>query len=162
MRPHAGWIAPIAIAAVSAIIVAGLGATITTIGPWYRSLAKPDWTPPDAAFGVVWTTIFTLTAIAAVLTWRNAESERAGGWTIGLFALNGFLNILWSLLFFRLQRPDLAFVEVAVLWASIALLILFCFRRSKLAGLLLIPYLVWVSIAACLNYAVVMMNPPFA
>ena len=97
-----------------------------------------------------------------MLTWRYAESERIAGWTIGLFALNGFLNILWSLLFFRMQRPDLAFIEVALLWASIVLLIVFCWRRSRVAAVLLLPYLVWVSIAAALNYAVVMMNPPFA
>lgn len=162
MRVHSGWIAPVAIAAMAAAIVAGLGTTITEIGPWYRGLAKPDWTPPDAAFGVIWTLVFTFTAIAAVIAWRNAESERAGAWTIGLFALNGFFNILWSLLFFRMQRPDLAFVEVALLWASIALLIVFCYRRSKLAGLLLLPYLIWVSIAAALNYAIITLNPPFA
>jgi tryptophan-rich sensory protein len=75
--------------------------------------------------------------------------------------LNGFLNLLWSLLFFRLHRPDWALEEVATLWLSIALLILVLVRTARLAGLLLAPYLVWVSIAALLNFEVVRLNPPF-
>ena len=82
-------------------------------------------------------------------------------WLIGLFALNGFLNVLWSLLFFRLHRPDYALIEVGGLWLSIGVLILFLARVSRTASLLLTPYIAWVSIAAALNYEVVKMNPPF-
>ena len=80
---------------------------------------------------------------------------------IGLFALNGFLNILWSLLFFRMQRPDWAFAEVMLLWLSVLLLVVICWRHSRLAGLLLLPYLAWVSVAAALNWSVVELNGPF-
>lgn len=161
MAVRQSWVPPIVVAGVAATFVAVMGATITEIGPWYRSLAKPDWTPPDAAFGMIWTLVFTLSAIAAVAAWLKVPDQPGAEWMVGLFALNGFLNITWSLLFFRLQRPDWALIEVVFLWLSIAALIIVCGRHSRLAGLLLVPYLVWVSIAAALNWSVVQLNPPF-
>ena len=151
----------VAVAAAAALAVAATGGTLTRIGPWYRALAKPAWTPPDPAFGAIWTAIFALTAIAGVLVWRGSRRPTTREWLIGLFALNGFLNIVWSLLFFALERPDWALVEAAGLWLSVAALIAFCWPRSRTAGLLLAPYLVWVSIATLLNYEVVRLNPPF-
>ena len=122
---------------------------------------KPAWTPPDWAFGAIWTAVFSLTAVAGVLGWRRMTTAASREWLIGLFALNGFLNVLWSLLFFRLQRPDWALVEVAALWLSIAGLMLFFRRKAPAAALLLVPYLVWVSVAALLNAQVVQMNGRF-
>lgn len=152
---------PIAVAAGAALFVALLGGTVTDLGPWYQALRKPDWQPPDPAFGIIWTTVFALTAAAAVITWRRAPKGAEREWLIGLFALNGFLNVLWSLLFFRLQRPDWALIEVAVLWLSIVVLIIFCARHARLAGVLLTPYLIWVSLASVLNFDVVRLNGPF-
>ena len=149
------------VAAVAALAVAATGSTLTRIGPWYRALAKPAWTPPDPAFGAIWTAIFALTAVAGVLAWRAAERPATREWLIGLFALNGFLNILWSLLFFARQRPDWALVEVVPLWLSIAALIAFAWPLSRRASLLLAPYLLWVSIASLLNYDVMRLNGPF-
>ena len=80
---------------------------------------------------------------------------------VGLFALNGLLNVLWSLLFFRLQRPDFAIIEVAFLWLSVALLIVVLWLYARRASLLLVPYLLWVSFAAFLNLTVVRLNEPF-
>ncbi len=151
----------VSIAAGSATIVAAIGATITDLGPWYHSLVRPSWQPPDAAFGVVWTVIFALAAISGAVAWPRAATRQTREWTVGLFALNGFLNILWSLLFFRLRRPDWALAEVAGLWLSIALLIGYLWRVSRLASVLLAPYLAWVSIAAILNLDVVRANAPF-
>jgi tryptophan-rich sensory protein len=138
-----------------------LGATITDTGPWYQSLAKPSWNPPDPVFAIGWTVIFSLTALAGVTAWRAAPSARASETLIGLFAFNAFLNLLWSLLFFRMQRPDWAMIELAVLWLSIAALIIVCSRYSRLAGLMLVPYIVWVSFAGALNWKVVELNGPF-
>lgn len=152
---------PILIAAAAAIFVAVLGGTITDLGPWYESLKKPDWQPPGPAFGAIWTTIYALTALAAVITWRRAPAGPEREWLVGLFALNGFLNVLWSLLFFRLQRPDWSLVEVCFLWLSIASLIIFTARHTRLAGILLTPYLVWVSLASGLNFEIVRLNGPF-
>jgi benzodiazapine receptor len=155
------WILPVIVAGVVAIGIALLGMTVTDLGPWYQGLKKPEWNPPDPVFGIVWTLVFTLSAIAAVTSWRAARDVRTADTLIGLFALNGFLNILWSLLFFRMQRPDWAFAELLLLWLSIGALILFCGRQSRVAGLLLVPYLVWVTIAGALNWQIVALNGPF-
>jgi tryptophan-rich sensory protein len=150
------------VAALAAIAVAAIGGTLTDLGPWYYALKQPAWKPPDAAFGIIWTVIFALTALAAVIAWRRDRNPARRQWMIGLFALNGFLNILWSLIFFKLQRPDIALIEVAALWLSILALIVFLYRSAPLASALLAPYLVWVSAAALLTYDVVRLNGPFA
>ncbi|MBS0279401.1 MAG: tryptophan-rich sensory protein [Proteobacteria bacterium] len=152
---------PILVAALAAIVVAATGTTLTDLGPWYQSLREPAWKPPDAAFGAIWTTIFALAAISGVLAWRNAKTLSGRQWIVGLFAVNGFLNVVWSLIFFKLQRPDLALAEVGLLWISILALIVALFRKSVWASVLLLPYLAWVSTAALLNYDVVVLNGPF-
>jgi tryptophan-rich sensory protein len=152
----------IIVAALAALVVAGTGMTLTDLGPWYQSLREPSWKPPDAAFGAIWTTIFALAAASGVAAWRNARTSSGRYWILALFAINGFLNLLWSLIFFKLRRPDYAMVEVVFLWASILALIVVLYRRSVLASSLLVPYLVWVTIAAALNYEVVILNGPFA
>ncbi len=149
------------VAAAAALAVAVIGGTLTDVGPWYQSLRKPDWKPPDLAFGPIWTVIFALAAAAGVIGWRRAETRSRREWLIALFLMNGFLNVLWSLLFFRLQRPDWALTEVAALWVSVALLIGFFWRFARLCSLLLAPYLLWVSIASALNLYVVQANAPF-
>ncbi len=148
-------------AALAALAVAAIGGTLTDVGPWYQGLAKPSWTPPDAAFGVIWTVIFTLAAAAGVVGWRRASTPVRREWLIALFCLNGFLNVLWTLLFFRLRRPDWGLIEVVGLWVSVAALIVFLARFSRLSGALLAPYLVWVSVAAALNLSIVQLNAPF-
>ena len=156
-----------AVAAVCVTAVLGTGGALTTIGPWYDSLEVPRWQPPGWMFGPVWTVIGTLTGIAAVRSWREAETRAERRRLIALFSLNGALNILWSALFFKLRRPDLSLIETVPLWLSILALILGLPRgRRPLAASrttwLLVPYLVWVAIAATLNRAVVLLNPPFS
>lgn len=154
-------ILPVTIATVAALVVAALGATMTDLGPWYQGLAKPDWTPPGGLFPIVWTVVFALVTVSGITAWRAAPTTAAAQWVISLFALNAFLNISWSILFFRLQRPDWAMIELAALWLSIAVLIVFCGRFSKLAAALLVPYLIWVTVAGALNWQVVQLNGPF-
>ena len=134
----------------------GAGATgaIFQPGAWYRTLRKPAWTPPDWLFPVAWTVIFACATLSAVQAWRATDGPMRDA-VVGLFAANGFLNVLWSLLFFRLQRPDWAVIEVAVLWLSIAALIGLLWGRSRAAALLLVPYLLWVGVAAALNFEIV-------
>jgi translocator protein len=162
MTANKSWIIPVGIGAAAAVLVAGAGMTMTELGPWYQGLKQPIWAPPDWAFGVIWTIIFSLTTIAGVNAWRHAPDEYAGETLIGLLAFNGFLNLLWSFLFFKMQRPDWALVEVALLWFSILMLIIVTRRYARKAALLFVPYLIWVTIAAALNYEVVILNPPFA
>jgi tryptophan-rich sensory protein len=152
---------PVVAAGLAAMLVAALGATVTDLGPWYQSLRKPAWQPPDWLFGPVWTVIFALAAISGATGWRRLRTAASREWLIGLFALNGFLNILWSLLFFGTRRPDLAAYEVVLLFLSILVLIVFLARPAPIASWLLAPYLLWVSFAAILNWSVVALNAPF-
>lgn len=148
-------------AALAACAVAALGALATDLGPWYQSLRQPAWKPPDVLFGPAWTIIFALCALAGLEALRQAPDRAARRRIVALFGVNGTLNVLWSLLFFRVQRPDWALAEVGLLWASILLLIVVLRRHSARAGWLLLPYLVWVAFAAALNLAVVRLNGPF-
>lgn len=149
---------PVVAAAVLAAIVAALGASATDLGPWYQSLRKPPWQPPDWLFGPAWTLIFALIALAGAIAWTNARGRDARLRILAAFALNGLLNVLWSELFFRLQRPGWALAEVVLFWLSILLLIVVTVPSSRVAGLLLLPYLAWVAFAGTLNLAVVRLN----
>ena len=157
----ARWLLPAAIAAVAASFTAAVGATITDIGPWYQALVQPGWAPPIWLFGPAWTVIFMLCTISGTTAWMATRTRGGAEAIIGLFAINGFLNLLWSFLFFRLHRPDYAALEVGVLWSSIAALIVVIWPVSRPSALLLLPYLVWVSFAAILNRAIVELNGPF-
>jgi translocator protein len=145
------------------VAIAATGAALTELGPWYANLVKPSWQPPDWLFGPAWTLIFLLAATAAVKGWRATDDPRRRRWLVALFLLNGFLNVLWSVLFFHNQRPDQALLEVPALWASVLALIVVLWPRSRVAATLLIPYLAWVSFAAVLNFTIVQLNrPPYS
>lgn len=152
---------PVIIAGSLALITAVVGGTITVLDGWYYSLQQPEWAPPDYAFGIIWTAVFAMIALAGLLAWQKAPTRRDAEIAIGLFALNGFLNLGWSFVFFRMQRPDLAFYELILLWLSILVLIIFCGRFSKGAAALLLPYIIWVTIAGALNWQIVQLNGPF-
>jgi tryptophan-rich sensory protein len=154
-----GRFRPIVLAALAAVAVGMLGGLMTDIGPWYESLAKPPWQPPDWLFGPAWTAIFGLTAAAGVLSWWASDTQVSRQNLLIAFLFNAVLNVTWSLFFFRLRRPDWALFEVFFLWASIVVLIVVCARRRPLAAWLLVPYLLWVSFAALLNYEILRLNP---
>jgi translocator protein len=149
---------PLAVAAAVAIVTMGLGGWLTDVGPWYRSLKTPAWKPPDWAFGPIWTTIIIATTIAAVMTWKSATPAQQP-LVLTLFLLNAALNVFWNILYFTFRRPDWALLEVVVFWLSIAALIYVVWPINQTAGLLLVPYLVWVTIASVLNREVVRLNP---
>ncbi|SFG84608.1 TspO/MBR family protein [Methylobacterium gossipiicola] len=156
----ANWIS-IAVAVGVALVVAVAGGVLTTLGPWYHGLRRPAWKPPDWAFGPIWATIFALAAVSAVIAWNadaRPEPRRA---LLVAYGVNAVLNIAWSAIFFRMRRPDWALAEVVLLWLSILALILVTLRVSTLGAVLLLPYLVWVGIAAVLNRAIVRLNGPF-
>ncbi len=152
---------PIIAAAAWGIVVAFTGGMLTTIGPWYYALKKPSFQPPDWLFGPAWTVIFALAATAAVLAWRNTADDEQRRSIILVYLVNGVLNIGWSLLFFKLQRPDWALFELIALWLSILAMILVVRRSSILGASLLIPYIAWVTFAGVLNWAVASLNAPF-
>jgi tryptophan-rich sensory protein len=155
-------LASIVTTAVAVFTALAAGGLATRIGPWYRALRRPSWQPPDWAFAPAWTTIFVLLGVSIVLAW-NSPDATPGRRTalVAAVAVNLLLNFFWSVLFFRLERPDWALVEVVPLWLSIVALIVVCAPLSRLGAGLLAPYLVWVSFAAVLNRAVVRLNGPF-
>lgn len=149
---------PTIVAALAAFLVASTGGALTTLGPWYAALNKPWWQPPGWAFGPAWTLIFALVAASGAVAWHSSRTASARRAIIAGFALNAALNIGWSLLFFHLQHPDWAEIEVAFLWLSIVLLILVIRRSSRQAAWLLAPYLCWVTFASYLNVTIVRLN----
>ncbi len=126
-------------------------------GAWYAQLAKPRWTPPDSIFGPVWSVLYVMMGVAAWLVWLESGIPAAAV-AFTLFVTQLVLNAAWSWLFFGLRRPDLAFGEILLLWAAIlATLVSFCQVRL-MAGVILIPHLVWISYVALLNYSIWKMN----
>lgn len=137
-----------------------IGSFFTTpaIGSWYAFLAKPELAPPNWVFGPVWTTLFLLMGIAAFLVWRARADKKKVRIALGVFVLQLALNTLWSIIFFGLRNPGAAFIEIILLWASIAATIFLFARVSKPAALLLLPYIAWVSFASYLNYMIWLLN----
>ncbi len=120
-------------------------------GEWYASLTKPSWSPPNTVFAPVWTILYVLMGVAAWLIWRKAGFSGARP-ALSLFVVQLVLNSLWSYLFFGLQKPMVAFIEIIVLWCVILATLVRFWEVRPSAGALLIPYLCWVSFASVLNY----------
>lgn len=133
-------------------------AVSTSVIDWYPTLNKPSWNPPPWLFGPVWTILYVMMGIAAFLVWRKAGGLAAMGAALVLFLLQLALNGLWSVIFFGLRSPGMAFGEVILFWFILVLTIVAFFRRSRGAGLLMLPYLAWVSFASVLNFTIWQMN----
>lgn len=138
--------------------IGGIGAIFTTpaINSWYATLAKPAFNPPNWIFAPVWTFLFALMGIALYLVWTNTVKDKKLAYTF--FFIQLALNLLWSILFFGAQLPGFAFVEIIILWIFILLTIINFYRISKPAGIIMIPYLLWVTFASILNYAIYSLN----
>lgn len=134
-------------------LAGGIGSIFTakSVGGWYKTLNYPPLNPPGWIFGPVWTILYVLMGISLYLVWtkESVSGKKIAFW---IFGIQLGLNILWSVLFFGFQRPDLAFLEIIFLWILIAANIWIFYGISKTAGWLLVPYLLWVSFAAYLNY----------
>ena len=172
--------------AVSIIICQGAGIagsffTASAIPIWYAALAKPFFVPPSWLFAPAWTILFLLMGISLYLVWEKKFKVRAtegqeiprawnpisqklfsGSWKeeniIAIFALQLALNILWSVIFFGLKLPAVAFAEILMLWFAILYTIVNFYRVSKPAAYLLIPYIAWVTFAAILNFSIARLN----
>lgn len=151
------WVSYVVVA-VALCLVGGIGARATEIGPWYRNLSKPRWNPPDWVFPVVWTTIYLFIIAAVGGAWNEATQLQKVQilWVTGI---NFVLNTVWSVLFFTLKKPSLALLEVVLLWLSIISMIVVLGNVAQFYGLLLVPYIVWVSVAMMLNISIVRLNP---
>ena len=125
---------------------------------FYGQLAQPAWAPPPWVFGPVWTVLYALMAIAAWLVWRNG-GFRSHRLALSLFLVQLAFNALWSWVFFAWKYGGIAFAEIVLLWALIVATLVSFWRVRPLAGALLVPYLLWVSFAAALNFALWQLNP---
>ena len=148
---------------VSVIIcqAAGLVGSIFTapaIPTWYASLEKPWFNPPGWVFGPVWIILYALMGIAAYLVWETGIEKKEVKTVLVVFAIQLILNSLWSILFFGFQSPKMALIEIVILWVFILLTIFKFYRIVNLAGILLLPYLFWVSFAAVLNFFIFRLN----
>ncbi len=140
--------------------VAGLGSLATTpnIPTWYATLNKPSWNPPNWLFGPVWTSLYAMMAVAGWLVWKGAGWQ-AGRTAMIFFAVQLILNLAWSFIFFGAHQMGWAFLEIILLWLAIVATIVTFSSVSKTAAALLIPYLLWVSFAAFLNFTIWRLNP---
>lgn len=155
------WLLPTLLAGASAYMLAQLGGTITVLDPWYFGLAQPAWAPPTIVFPIVWTAILALCALSALYAWRASRTWTTASTIVGLFALNGFLGVTWSLLFFQFRRPDLALIEMGLFALAQVWLIAMLWRVSRPAALLMLPCAAWLAYAGLLNWAIVNLNGPF-
>lgn len=135
--------------------------TFSAIPTWYAYLIKPTFSPPNYLFGPVWTTLYTLMGISLYLVYQtkikkggNNQKEKA----IRIFYTQLILNALWSIIFFGLKNPGLAFVEIIIMWSYILVTIMRFYKINKIASYLLIPYLLWVSFASVLNLSIALLN----
>jgi len=143
------------------LLVSGIGGiiTATSVGSWYLSIEKPPFNPPNWVFAPVWTTIYVFMAVAGWRVWRKGHDARRHRALIA-FGVQLGLNLTWSLLFFGLQRIDLAMVEISMLLVAIVTTTMLFGKIDRLAGALFVPYVLWVSFATLLNGSLWVLNAP--
>lgn len=145
-----GWLALCFTASAMALFI--------SVDGWHDALIKPSWNPPSWFFAPAWTLLYILMAVSAWLVWR------VGGWRVQtkalcLFMVQWALNLLWTPLFFGMHRPDLALIDILALWLTILITLLAFWQVRRLAGVLLLPYLAWVTFATALNFTIWRLNP---
>ncbi len=147
-----------------AVIVSELAGIISAVftGPavdgWYVDIVKPALNPPAWVFGPVWTTLYALMGVAAFLVWKQGWERREVKIALGLFIGQLILNTLWSIIFFGWRSPGGALIEIIFLWLAIVATMVAFAKISRLAAWLLVPYILWVSFAIYLNYAIYVLN----
>lgn len=130
----------------------------SSISNWYPTLVKPALNPPNWVFTPVWTTLYALMGVAAFLIWRHGLRQRRTRVALTIFSAQLILNVIWFIIFFGFQNPFLAFIEIIVLWLAIVWTIFSFYKISRLAACLLMPYILWVSFVAYLNYSIWLLN----
>ena len=144
---------PVLVGAVSGLF------TASSVKTWFVTLNKPSFNPPSYVFAPVWTTLYIMMGVAFYLVWVSVTDKAQQRKAMPVYFIQLFLNFCWSFIFFYKQRPDLALIDIVFLWISIVATLVLFYRISKPAGWLLVPYLLWVSFASALNYAIWQLNP---
>jgi tryptophan-rich sensory protein len=146
----AGWVLFSFLASASGILFSP--------GEWYAQLRKPSWNPPGWLFGPVWTTLYAMMGVAAWLVWLRG-GFKVQRLPLGLFIAQWVCNALWTCLFFGARNPLLGLIDIVILWVLLTLTLVHFWRVRPLAGALLVPYLLWISFAAALNFRLWQLNP---
>lgn len=141
-------------------LTAWIGSSVTfpSIASWYVNLTKPAFSPPNWLFGPVWTVLYIMMATSLYLIWREGFKKNGVRYGVILFFIHLILNASWSIVFFGFRDPRSSLIVISGLWIMIVYLISLFTRINKTAGLLLVPYLLWVSFATVLNYSVWILN----
>ncbi len=148
-----GWIALSQLAG-----VVGGFFTTSSVETWYPGLEKPSFSPPNWVFGPVWTVLYVLMGVAAWLVWKNSAGNPVARSGLRIFCFQLVLNALWSIVFFGLREPMWAWIELIALWIAILVTFGHFIRIHRLAGLMIMPYLAWVTFAGVLNYYIWRLN----
>ena len=153
------WV-PLISAVILCFAAGAIGSFFTTpaIPTWYASLNKPFFNPPNFLFGPVWSTLYLMMGISLYIVWQKKEKEGIKKKGLIYFYVQLFLNTIWSIVFFGLQSPFLAFLIILGMWITILITIKYFYQISKVASLLLIPYILWVSFAMVLNFFIMILN----
>jgi len=139
--------------------IIGSALTAGSLAEWYPTLTKPSFTPPGSTIGLIWIILFTLMGVSLFLVWREYPENPAARTALLFFAAQLIVNVLWNVAFFTLRSPASGLLVIAVLWILILITILKFWPINKTAALLLVPYIIWVSVAAYLNYSLWRLNP---
>lgn len=152
--------AKIIIAALTCLVLGSLSgiATASSVNDWYLTLNKPSFNPPNWLFGPAWTLLYTLMGIAFALIWHKGTEKPAVKSALTFFGIQFVLNLLWSILFFGMKNPQIALVEIIIMWILILVTILKFGKIDKRAAWLMVPYLAWVTFASALNAGIVYLN----
>ncbi|HKG07906.1 MAG TPA: TspO/MBR family protein [Pedobacter sp.] len=143
---------PLAIGAIGSFF------TISSVKTWYTTLAKPSFNPPNSIFQPVWTTLFILIGISAYLVWQKRNTVAHFPRTVAIYFIQLILNLMWSFIFFYAHEIGLALIEIILLLIVISINARVFYKVDKIAGLLFIPYILWVSFATLLTYNIFMLN----
>lgn len=141
-------------------LAGGIGSLFTypSIEGWYAKLQKPSFNPPNWVFAPVWITVYLLMGISAYLVWEKNRKSKEAKKSLSIFGMQLVLNMLWSIVFFGLQSLLFGLIDIILLWIAIVVTVFKFFRISRTAGLLLIPYVLWVTFAMILNFYIWRLN----
>lgn len=143
---------------IAVVQIIGSTATFTSVQSWYPTINKVSWNPPAWVFGPVWTALYIMIAVSGWRAWVGIGKYQIRNSAMHWYFFQLFINLMWSLLFFGLQNPTAALLDIFILLASIVITIKKFLRIDKLAAMLLIPYLLWVCYASTLNVGIVYLN----
>jgi tryptophan-rich sensory protein len=132
--------------------------TVSSVNSWYRTLTKPALNPPAWVFGPVWTSLYALMGIAAFIVWRKGLENKKVRKGLMIFGVQLILNAIWSIIFFGMHNPGLALVDIILLWVFVLWTIVAFYKISRTSVYFLVPYIMWISFAMYLNYAIWALN----